>query len=85
MSRRYQEPITVTLGPSWLGEGPVAFTWRGRAYRVKVLATWHLCDRWWDAERHASRVYWRLLTPQLGCYEVYQENDTRWVLDVVQD
>jgi hypothetical protein len=85
MSRRYQEPIAVTLAPCWLGEGPVAFTWRGRQYRVEVLATWHLCDRWWDAERSADRVYWRVMTKQLGAYELYQENGARWVLDLVLD
>jgi hypothetical protein len=86
MSRRYQEPITVTLGPSWLGEGPVAFTWRGRAYRVKVLATRHLQDRWWDTERHADRTYWRVLVPAtLAAYELFCENGRDWVLDLVLD
>jgi hypothetical protein len=85
MSRRYQEPITVTLGTSWLGEGPVAFTWRGRTHSVEVLATWRLRDRWWDRERQANRTYWRVMTAALGVYEVYCENGAAWVLDTVQD
>jgi hypothetical protein len=81
MSRRYKEPISVTLN---YGK-PVTFTWRGRTYRVQVLACWKLQDRWWDAERHADRTYWRVMTRQLGIYELYEENETQWVLDMVQD
>jgi hypothetical protein len=81
MSRRYQEAIAVTLRHGQ----PVAFVWRGRTYHVQVLASWKLQDRWWDKERHAARVYWRVMTQQLGVYEIYLENEREWVLDVVQD
>jgi hypothetical protein len=81
MSRRYKESISVTLDHGQ----PVAFTWRGRTYHVQVLANWKLQDRWWDPERHADRTYWRVMTKQLGVYELHQENEREWVLDAVQD
>jgi uncharacterized protein DUF6504 len=78
MSRRYGEPIAVTLR----GERPIGFTWRGRQYQVRVIGFWRLATRWWDAERPANRDYYRLMTPNFGVYEVYQEQTSgTWVLD----
>jgi hypothetical protein len=43
-------------------------------------------DRWWDAERHADRTYWRVVTRDHQVFELYQEASTSaWVLDVIQD
>jgi Family of unknown function (DUF6504) len=78
MSRRYGEPIAVTLR----GEQPIGFTWRGRQYQVQVIGFWRLATRWWDAEHAADRDYYRLMAPDFGVYEVYQERTSgAWVLD----
>ncbi len=78
MSRRYGEPIAVTLR----GEQPIGFTWRGRQYQVQVIGFWRLATRWWDAEHPADRDYYRLMTPDFAVYEVYQEQTSgAWVLD----
>ncbi|HEX9413959.1 MAG TPA: hypothetical protein VF916_10695 [Ktedonobacterales bacterium] len=43
-------------------------------------------DRWWDAQWHANRTYWRVVTADFQVFELYQEASTgAWVLDVVQD
>ena len=47
MSRRYREPITVRA----LHGQPVAFTWRRRRYRVRVIGRWRLRTYWWDPQR----------------------------------
>jgi hypothetical protein len=80
--RRIGAPVAVTVSR----HRPVAFQRRGQRYRISVLGTWHLMDRWWDAQRHANRTYWRMVTPDHQVFELYQEASTgAWVLDVVQD
>jgi hypothetical protein len=46
MAHRYRHAVSVTTN----GEGqPIAFTWRGRRYRIDaVIGEWHLMDRWWE-------------------------------------
>jgi len=41
--RRIGAPVAVTVRRG----RPVAYLWRGQRYRVSVLGTWHLMDRWW--------------------------------------
>jgi hypothetical protein len=80
--RRIGAPVAVTVSNS----RPVAFLWRGQRYRVSVLGSWHLMDRWWDSHLHANRTYWRVVTADFQVFELYQEASTgAWVLDVVQD
>jgi hypothetical protein len=80
--RRIGAPVAVTVSKG----RPVAFLWRGQRYRIAVLGTWHLMDRWWDAQQHANRTYWRVVTADFQVFELYQEASTgAWVLDVVQD
>jgi hypothetical protein len=50
-----------------------------------VIAIRHLHYRWWDADRHADRMYWCVMTSALGVLELYLEHEREWVLDVVQD
>lgn len=83
MTHRYRQPIAMHLAE----EQPHTFRWRACEYRVvRVLATWHLRDRWWAAgagaegveslggtaaERPSDRHYYRLLcVPDLIC-EIY--------------
>jgi len=76
MTHRYLHPIDVRLAE----EQPHTFRWRAREYRVvRVLATWHLRDRWWAAgseaasERPSDRHYYRLdCAPDLIC-DVYYD------------
>jgi len=44
MSRRIGMPVRVETDAAGL---PCAFTWRGATYRVQVIHTWRLRDRWW--------------------------------------
>lgn len=46
MSRRVSEAIR----PEFNAKGePAAFWYRDVCYRVRILATWRLRDRWWMA------------------------------------
>lgn len=94
MARRYGEPIAVQTR-----EGrPVAFTWRGMTYHVRVIGTWRLATRWWEAGTGGTggtgaavdRVYFRVQTADQQVFELYQEitgseSSARWVLDVCLD
>ncbi len=55
MVKRYREPLGDV---EWSGEGPVAFTWRGRTYRVeRVLGHWREDPGWWRrADGRAIRI-----------------------------
>lgn len=83
MSRRYHEPIAVTVD----GDGqPVAFTWRGRRYAVTVIGKWRLRTLWWDPQRAVARTYYRVCTADQQVFELYQVGmGGGWVLDVCQD
>jgi uncharacterized protein DUF6504 len=81
MAHRHGHVFTVTLRRGQ----PVAFDWRGQEWHVEVIGRWKLQDRWWDAQRHAERWYWRVMTADFQTFELYSENGVRWVLDVVQD
>lgn len=86
MSRRYQEPVGVTLRPDGT---PATFTWRRKTYHVhEVFATWHLQDRWWDQERQANRYYVRVTTADHMVFDLFADVARKpavWVLDVVHD
>lgn len=85
MSRRYQEPVAVTLRPDGTSR---TLAWRGKTYHVSVLATWHLQDRWWDAERRANRYYVRVETADRMVFDLFADvahKPAVWMLDVVHD
>ena len=79
---------------------PVAFTWRGVTYRVRVIGTWRLATRRWETGAAVDRVYFRVQTADQQIFEVYRERagmgmemgiadsagqTERWVLDVCLD
>jgi hypothetical protein len=88
MTRRYGQPIQAQVANSRI----YSFEWRGIRYRVyRVLATWHLRDRWWaafgkEAEKSSNRTYYRLdCSGDLQC-EVYFDASTNvWILDRIYD
>ena len=86
MARRYGEPIPVLAR-----EGrPIAFTWRGATYHVRVIGTWRLATRWWERDTAVDRVYFRVQTTDQQVFELYRETAAsgkggRWVLDVCLD
>lgn len=84
MSRRIGLPVRVRMDAT--GQ-PQAFTWRGVAYRVRVLSMWRLATRWWDYERQVDRTYYRCSTRDHQIFELYRDSAQGdvWVLDVVQD
>lgn len=89
MSRRYQEPVRVTLD---VAGTPKTFTWRGKTYHVReVLSTWHLMDCWWErtAENgRANRYYVRVETQGHMIFELFCDvarSPAVWILDVVHD
>ena len=88
MSRRYGEPIAVTVD----GDGqPVAFTWRGQRYAVRVIGKWRLRTQWWDPQRAVARTYYRVCTADQQVFELYRDEGNAaageggWVLDVCLD
>ena len=58
MTRRYDEPITVSLGCGPVGPDPQAFTWRGRRYAVSAIhERWAQRRSWWrDCEQAPDQV-----------------------------
>lgn len=96
MSRRYGDPVQVTVAQvthsakraheSRGEQRPTSFTWRGQRYWVEVIGTWHLCDRWWEVQRHSDRYYYRVVTADHQVFELYHDIVSGiWVLDVVHD
>ena len=85
MARRYGEPIPVLARDGQ----PVAFTWRGVTYQVRVIGTWRLSTRWWETMALVDRTYFRVQTTDQHqqVFELYCETarNERWVLDVCQD
>ncbi len=82
MSRRYHEPIDVTVADGQ----PVAFIWRGVPYAVQVIGRWRLRTGWWDPKRAAARTYFRVRTADHQVFELYQDDaEGGWMLDVCQD
>ncbi len=82
MSRRYHEPIDVTV----TDDQPTAFTWRGGSYAVQVLARWRLRTSWWDLKRASARTYYRVRTADHQVFELYRDDAAGgWMLDVCQD
>jgi uncharacterized protein DUF6504 len=84
MSRRVQQPVPVEVRTDGT---PQAFTWRGTAYRVRVVGCWRLATRWWDAGREVDRTYYRVETADHQLFELYCDaaHGHGWILDVVQD
>jgi Family of unknown function (DUF6504) len=68
--RRYRDPVDVTLAADGL---PAAFRWRGTWYRVAVIGSWRLEARWWEPERAAARVYYRVQTRDHQVFELYHD------------
>lgn len=61
VTKRYDEPIEVTSDPALQGV-PLAFRWRGRAYRIdELLDTWREAGEWWDQRSAKDREYHRVL------------------------
>lgn len=92
MTRRYGHAISVTATGSRL----MGFQWNGMSYCVvEVLATWHLRDRWWEAQQEADadpaalasdRHYHRVRCASGLICDVYHDMvSNAWVLDRVYD
>lgn len=91
MGRRFRDrqPISVTL----VDGQPTAFTWRGCIYQVRVIGTWRLATRWWEADEAGGgegeavdREYYRVLTPYHQPFDIYHDVLAGgWVLDVCHD
>jgi hypothetical protein len=71
MTKRYDDSIEVVADP-YDGEGPVAFSWRGRRYDVdQRLQGWREAGEWWNghapgAEVVRDRRYYRVLARPAG-------------------
>nr|PZN41354.1 MAG: hypothetical protein DIU70_06695 [Bacillota bacterium] len=75
MSRIVDKPIP----PPKLDEQgrPVSFTWNGQVYRVvEILDEW---DEWvwWDGSY--QRTYYRVLTEDLGTWDLWRDRDGWWL------
>ena len=94
MTRRYGQPIQAEVA----GGQPHGFNWRGTHYYVhKVLATWHLQDRWWAASGEeagknggggssSNRTYYRLnCSGDLQCDVYFDASTGMWILDRIYD
>ncbi len=68
MTKRYDEPIEVTLELAGPERGaPVAFAWRGRRYDIdQRLKTWREGAEWWDPTIATERQYYRVLARPSG-------------------
>lgn len=84
VSRRYSEPVAVQTRRDGR---PLAFTWRGVTYHLRVIGCWKLAARWWDSERHSDRTYYRVETADHQNFEFYHDAAQHGglVLDVRQD
>lgn len=87
MTKRYREPIEVSVGGC--GLTPVVFWWRGRAYQVRtVLGHWREDAAYWSGGIEIpQRELWRveaLGAAGLGVYELAWESGS-WRLDRVWD
>ena len=90
MTHRYLQPVQVTFAASELK----SFQWRGVRYLVReVLATWHLCDRWWErytdrgpAAQASDRLYYRVRCVDEEIFDLYHDRASAlWVLDCAHD
>jgi hypothetical protein len=89
MTRRYGQPIQAQVVHGQL----YSFKWRGTLYRIhRVLATWHLRDRWWatisgkEAETSSNRTYYRLdCSGDLQCDVYFDASTNVWILDRIYD
>jgi Family of unknown function (DUF6504) len=88
LTKRYREPIEVSVDEC--DPVPVAFRWRGRAYRVlTVLGYWREDVTPWSERgiEIPQRDVWRveaLGTAGPGIYELFHQSGT-WRLDRVWD
>ena len=91
MARRIGHPVAVQARADG---APLAFTWRGVMYRVRVIGRWRLATRWWEPAAAVDRHYFRVITSDQQIFELYYEatpttaqvpNNKRWVLDICQD
>jgi Domain of unknown function (DUF6504) len=84
MSRQILRPVRV-----WTNANghPVRFTWRGVTYSGRVVNSWKLRDRWWDAELHSDRTYYRLVTRDHQAFDLYRDDakDGLWILANIHD
>ena len=63
MTKRYDEPIEVTIDTS-NGHAPIAFLWRGRRYEIdQQLGSWCEGREWWSREAHDSEFFRVLARP----------------------
>ena len=90
MTRHYGPPIQAQVAAGQLH----SFNWRGTHYSVrKVLATWHLQDRWWATSSEetgksdsSNRTYYRLdRSSDLQCDVYFDASTSMWILDRVYD
>lgn len=94
MTKRYREPVEVTLSSKDTGGAPTAFTWRGSTYRVlTVLGHWREDAGYWSGGGVAvpQRDLWRVEArggarggSGGGVYELVRD-DGRWRLDRLWD
>lgn len=67
MSRRYDQPIVCTTNAAGR---PVAFSFRGRRYRiVEVVDSWLEVGEWWEGEPETEWL--RIVTHDRGTFEIY--------------
>ncbi|MDP8970476.1 MAG: DUF6504 family protein [Actinomycetota bacterium] len=91
MTKRYREPIEVTVAPGHTDEAPATFCWRGSTYRVvAVLGHWREDSGYWSGGglEVPQRDLWRVEagngTHPRGVYELVREAGT-WRLDRIWD
>lgn len=86
MARRYGETIIVLTQQGL----PATLVWRQVTYHVRVIGSWRLTTRWWEAHHAVDRTYFRVETSDHQIFEVYRETagnaqGERWVLDICLD
>ena len=66
MTKRYDEPIEVTVDPVET-HAPVAFSWRGRRYDIdQRLERWREAGEWWNGDGRRDREFFRVLARPSG-------------------